>query len=110
MVLQIEARDPVSRYIQGLKKQSLAPDSSYSCAAAVGSAKGSGMIELVLTVCALAQPNTCVDEHMLFDSDNTLRQCMMSAPPFIAKWGTEHPEWTVQRWKCQYPKRDEKDT
>ncbi len=67
------------------------------------------MIELVLTVCAVAQPNTCVDQHLLFDSDNTPRQCMISAPPFIAQWSDQHREWFVQRWKCQYP-MVEKDT
>jgi hypothetical protein len=64
------------------------------------------MIELVLTV---AQPNTCRDQRLLFESDNTLRQCMMIAMPFIAQWGEQHPKWFVQRWKCQYPKKDEKD-
>ncbi len=67
------------------------------------------MIELVLTVCALAQPTACRDQHLLFESDNTPRQCMTIAPPFIAQWGEEHPEWFVQRWRCQYPKA-EKDT
>ena len=67
------------------------------------------MIELVLTVCAIGQPGTCIDERMVFDSDNTPRQCMMAAPPFIAQWASKHPEWVVQRWKCQYPKKGDKD-
>jgi hypothetical protein len=66
------------------------------------------MIELVLTVCAVAQPTTCMDRRLLFDSENTPRQCMMSAPPHIARWADQHREWFVQRWKCQYPK-GEKD-
>ncbi len=68
------------------------------------------MIELVLTVCALAQPSTCMDQHLLFDSENTPRLCMMAAPPFIAKWVSEHPDWIIQRWKCQYPKKGDKET
>ncbi len=68
------------------------------------------MIELVLTVCALAQPTACLDQYLLFEANNSLRQCMMSAPPFIAQWGTQHPEWVIQRRKCQYPKKGEKDT
>jgi hypothetical protein len=67
------------------------------------------MIELVLTVCVLAQPATCRDQRLLFDSDHTLLQCMMSAPPFIAQWGEQHPQWFVQRWQCRYPRKDEKD-
>jgi hypothetical protein len=68
------------------------------------------MIELVLTVCAVAEPSKCQDEHILFDSDNTPRQCMKMAPPFMAKWGDQHPGWIVQSWKCQYPQKGEKDT
>jgi hypothetical protein len=67
------------------------------------------MIELVLTVCVLANPNECRDQRLLFESDKSLMQCMMSAPPFIAQWGDKHPEWFVQRWKCQYPGKGEKD-
>ncbi len=72
--------------------------------------RASAMIELVLTVCALAQPASCVDQYLLFESNGSLRQCMMSAPPFLAQWGGQHPEWVIQRWKCQYPKKGEKDT
>ncbi len=64
------------------------------------------MLELVLTVCAVAQPSTCRDQRVLLDSDTTPWQCTMSAPPFIAKWGSEHPDWFVQRWTCQYPKKE----
>ncbi len=64
------------------------------------------MLELVLTVCAVAQPATCRDERVLFDSDTTPLQCTMRAPTFIAQWGSEHPKWFVQRWTCQYPKKE----
>jgi hypothetical protein len=67
------------------------------------------MIELVLTVCVLTQPATCRNQRLLFDSDRTLMQCMMSAPPFIAQWGEQHPQWFVQRWQCRYPTKSEKD-
>jgi hypothetical protein len=43
---------------------------------------------------------------MLIDSDTTPWQCAMSAPPFIAKWGSEHPDWQVQRWTSQYTKKE----
>jgi hypothetical protein len=66
------------------------------------------MMELILTVCAVAHPDVCVDQHMLFDQDSTPRQCMMSAPPYIARWGDQHRQWFIRRWKCQYPK-GEKD-
>jgi hypothetical protein len=71
--------------------------------------RANGMIELILTVCAIAQPATCIDKHVVFDSGNSPRQCTMAAQPFIARWVSEHPEWIVQRWKCQVPKSGERD-
>ena len=62
-----------------------------------------GMIELIVTVCALAQPSQCEDQHLQFASSASLHQCVMGAPPYIAKWIDEHPKWTAVRWRCDYP-------
>jgi hypothetical protein len=62
-----------------------------------------GLIELVLTVCTIAQPAACEDQHLEFASSGSLAQCTMAAPPYIAKWIGEHPKWTAVRWHCDYP-------
>jgi hypothetical protein len=67
------------------------------------------MIELVMTVCITAQPSTCRDQRVLFEENATPQQCMMNARGAVAQWGTEHPNWFVQRWKCQVPRKDAKD-
>jgi hypothetical protein len=67
------------------------------------------MIELVITACIVAQPATCRDQRVLIEAEATPMQCMMGAQPMIANWKAQHPEWFVQRWKCQYPKKGEKD-
>lgn len=67
------------------------------------------MIELVITACIVAHPATCRDQRLLLDADTTPIQCMMNAQPTIAQWGTEHPDLFVQRWKCQYPRKGDKD-
>jgi hypothetical protein len=61
------------------------------------------MIELILTVCALAAPNQCGETRLPFVSEETLMQCMMQAPPCIASWTAEHPASRVARWRCAYP-------
>ncbi len=43
-----------------------------------------GLIELVLTVCAIAQPAACEEQHLQFASSISLAQCAMAAPPYIA--------------------------
>jgi hypothetical protein len=62
-----------------------------------------GMIELILTVCATAQPNLCEERHFQFMFNGSLEQCTAGAQPYIAQWIGEHPHWTPVRWHCDYP-------
>ena len=62
-----------------------------------------GLIELVVTVCAVAQRNVCEDQHLQFAMQGSLTQCAMAAPPYIAKWIGEHPKWVAVRWHCELP-------
>jgi hypothetical protein len=43
-----------------------------------------------------------------FSADFSLQQCTMSAPPYIAQWIGQHPNWTAVKWRCQYPHMREK--
>ena len=65
------------------------------------------MVDLVLTVCLLANPTNCRDEHLYFLSRGSLVQCMSLAPPEIAKWSAVHPRHKVKRWKCTFPDKSE---
>ena len=68
-----------------------------------------GLIELILTVCTIAQPAACEEQHLEFASSGSLAQCAMAAPPYIAQWIGEHPKWTAVRWHCDSPGKN-KDT
>ena len=49
------------------------------------------MIEIVLTVCAIANPSYCEEKYLQFDWDGSLNQCMAAAQPYIAQWiGNRH--------------------
>jgi hypothetical protein len=61
------------------------------------------LIEIVVTVCALADPSLCEEKHLQFDWNGSLSQCAMTAPPYIARWVDEHPKWSAVRWRCEYP-------
>lgn len=63
------------------------------------------MVDLMLTVCLLADPNNCQTEHLYFESRGSLAQCMFLAPAEIAKWSEQHPGRRVVRWKCTYPEK-----
>jgi len=55
-----------------------------------------GFIEIVMLVCAIAQPDRCEDKHLQFAWQGSLRQCVMAAQPYMAQWIAEHPQWTIK--------------
>jgi hypothetical protein len=65
------------------------------------------LVDLVLTVCLVANPADCHVEHLYFESRGSLTQCMFLAQPEIARWSGEHPALKVVRWKCEHPKREQ---
>ena len=65
-------------------------------------------IDLVITICAVLSPTTCEETRLVFDSNISLTQCAMAAPPYIAQWIGEHPKWTAVKWRCEYPHSNDK--
>ena len=60
------------------------------------------MIEIVLSVCLLAEPGRCRDEHVTVLAENsTPFQCMRYGQLEAVKWSEAHPKWSVQRWTCR---------
>jgi hypothetical protein len=66
------------------------------------------MIQVIVTVCALAQPSQCEDQHLQYALQGSLRQCAMNAQPYLAEWINMHPKWTIVRWHCEVPHTREK--
>jgi hypothetical protein len=65
-------------------------------------------IDLIVTICAVLSPTACEETHLIFYSHGSLQQCAMSAQPYIAKWVGEHPKWSAVRWRCEYPRSNDK--
>jgi hypothetical protein len=64
--------------------------------------KGDKMIELVLSVCLVSNPQSCREEGLIYSAENLApMQCIVRAQPQMAKWVGEHPGWTVTRWTCR---------
>jgi len=66
------------------------------------------LIAIVVTVCALAHPDHCEEQRLEYMWYGSLRQCVVSAQPYIAQWIGEHPKWSVKRYHCEYPHAKEK--
>ena len=67
------------------------------------------LIEIILTVCAIANPANCEEKHLQFAWDGSIQQCMMAAQPYIAQWIDQHPAWRTQKWSCGYPGSRKRD-
>jgi hypothetical protein len=61
------------------------------------------LVVLILTVCAFGAPSHCDERRLPFASQESLMQCTMAAPPYVAAWSEEHPNDRVTRWRCAYP-------
>lgn len=59
------------------------------------------MIELLFLACFSQNVAQC-EEHSFQYVDMTPMSCMMGAQPVLAKWGDQHPNWIITKWKCQY--------
>ncbi len=62
-----------------------------------------GLIEIILTVCAIANPANCEEKSLQFVWEGSIQQCMMAAQPYIAQWIGQHPAWRATKWSCDYP-------
>ena len=61
------------------------------------------MIQIVVVVCRLGQPELCEEQRFQFAGQGSLRQCAIAAQPYIAQWIGEHPQWTVRNYRCEHP-------
>jgi hypothetical protein len=61
------------------------------------------MIQIVVMVCRLGHPDLREEQRLQFAWQDSLRQCAMAAPLYVAQWIGEHPRWTVKNYHCEYP-------
>jgi hypothetical protein len=60
------------------------------------------MIELVVSVCLIADLSRCKEVSLTFTAENmTPMQCLMVSPSEIAKWSEGNPKWVAKRWTCR---------
>ena len=59
------------------------------------------MMELVLTVCLLADPSKCEERSIGLYPDMTAMACVMQGQPQIATWAETHPGLSIERWTCR---------
>jgi hypothetical protein len=61
------------------------------------------MIAIIVTACMASHLATCRELELSFADEqqlNTPYGCMITGQQIVAKWNTEHPQYTVARWRC----------
>jgi hypothetical protein len=60
------------------------------------------MIEIVLSVCLLANPSDCKDVSLSQMGEKvTPYACMFRGQVAASRWAEGHPEYKIAKWKCQ---------
>jgi hypothetical protein len=60
------------------------------------------MLELVFTVCSIVSGANCKElQPMKLEDNNMMVACLMASQYEGAKWVSEHPNFYIQRAKCQ---------
>lgn len=56
---------------------------------------------LVMKVCLASNPSYCKDESIRFEGSVPLPyECSRVGMVELAKWSEDHPNWTIQKFKC----------
>lgn len=59
------------------------------------------MIILAMVICLANEPNKCKDVNLQFTENISKSQCYMRAQIELAKWSSDHPNYTIQRFSCE---------
>lgn len=59
------------------------------------------MMVLVFTACLVSAPEDCRVREMTIFEDVGPLACMMGAQGELARWTETHPNWRIDRWRCE---------
>ena len=65
------------------------------------------MFAIIISACLASDPATCKDYRVPLDASVDPTNCMMHAPPHIAKWSTDHPGLVITRFTCRPASSDD---
>ena len=59
------------------------------------------MLALFVTACLASDPANCKDYKVPLDASLEPSQCMIHAAPQVARWGSEHPDLQITKYRCR---------
>jgi hypothetical protein len=56
---------------------------------------------VILSVCLLSSPTTCKEERIQQSAEQRPPiACLVEGQSTVAQWGSAHPQWHIDKWKC----------
>lgn len=62
------------------------------------------MLDLLLTVCMIADPSNCKVQRIEFQGSQM--ECAFGGQYTASAWLAEHPKWKLTKWRCKTPERE----
>ena len=66
------------------------------------------MVQLVLIYCLMQDAKSCIEKRPVTEFPLTTMECMVSAQPIAADFLRDHPAYTLNSFRCEINKPDEK--
>ncbi len=66
------------------------------------------MVQLVLIYCLMSDTKSCIEKRPVSEFPLSAMGCMVSAQPIAADFLREHPNYTLNSFRCEINKPDEK--
>ncbi len=66
------------------------------------------MVQLVLIYCLMSDNKSCIEKRPLSEFPLTPMSCMISAQPIASEFLKEHPNYTLNSFRCEINKPAEK--
>ena len=62
---------------------------------------------VILSVCLLSSPTTCKEERIQQSTEvRPPIACLVEGQSTVAQWGSTHPQWHIDKWKCVAGQRE----
>jgi len=66
------------------------------------------VVQLVLIYCLMSDTKSCIEKRPVSEFPLSAMGCMVSAQPIAADFLREHPNYTLNSFRCEINKPDEK--
>jgi hypothetical protein len=68
------------------------------------------MIQIVMLYCLINSPTSCQEQRPVTNEPLTLMECAIHGQEIAQEWLSDHPKWTLSKWRCEANHPKEQDS